>query len=83
MIYKVKEQLEFHKRRADAEERRANEAERKLQEYAEHLTKVNKARLAAQQEANKANEELRYACFLSSHTRRVAQHRRQALQDTA
>lgn len=61
MIYKVKEQLEFHKRRADAEERRANEAERKLREYAEHLNKVNKARLAAQQEANKANEELRYA----------------------
>lgn len=59
MIYKVKEQLDFHKRRADAEERRANEAERKLQEYAEHLHKVNQARLLAQQEANKANEELR------------------------
>lgn len=59
MIYKVKEQLDFHKRRADAEERRANEAERKLQEYAAHLTKVNQARILAVQEANKANEELR------------------------
>ncbi|KAF5326236.1 hypothetical protein D9611_000064 [Ephemerocybe angulata] len=59
MIYKVKDQLDFHKRRADAEERRANEAERKCQEFADHLAKVNKARLVAQQDANKANEELR------------------------
>lgn len=66
MIYKVKEQLDLHKRRADAEERRANEADRKLQEYAEHLAKVNQARLVAQQEANKANEELR---FVGSPTR--------------
>ena len=59
MIFKFKEQLDAHKRRADTEERRANEAEKRLQEYAEHLTKVNKARLLAQQEAIKANEELR------------------------
>ena len=59
MIYKFKEQLDFQRRRADNEERRANDAERRLKEYAEHLAKVNQARLVAQQEANKANEELR------------------------
>ncbi|RXW21314.1 hypothetical protein EST38_g4534 [Candolleomyces aberdarensis] len=59
MIFKLKEQLDAHKRRADAEERRANDAEKRILEYAEHLTKVNKARLIAQQEATKANEELR------------------------
>lgn len=79
MIFKFKEQLDAHKRRADAEERRANDAERRLQEYAEHLTKVNKARLVAQQEANKANEELRlvpvfsYLIGILNHIHQVVQ----------
>lgn len=61
MVYKCREQLELYKRRADDEKRRADDAVAKAQEIAEHLKKVNEARIIAQREASKANEELRCA----------------------
>jgi len=64
MIYKCREQLELYKRRAEDEKRRADDAVVKAQEIAEHLKKVNEARIIAQREASKANEELRYAGIL-------------------
>lgn len=47
----------------EAEALRASEAERELQNLTIHLKRMNDARLAAQQEALKAKEELKYVVY--------------------